>query len=198
MKKIIIMSITLAYVLILGGCNPTSNFTEETVSDFTENIDQQEILEDMQKLTPAPDMEPDRKELMEDLPTTLAKMEDIDGSGGYLLIGEIAEPDIALYCDNSEDRNMAYIRYGEHFQAFQQKAWIDPTVLPELDWQDWDDDGAMELVVKYLWHEGTYFDGQSASPGLVCEMVVYKWDENQNQWTDIHFYSSGGLQECTS
>ncbi len=197
MKKAIIMAFTLLYVLILGGCSLTSHSMEKTVSDFTENIDQQEILGDIQKLTLVPDRESDRKEPMEDLPTALAKMEDIDGSGGYLLIGELAEADIALYCDNSEDRDMAYIRYGEHFQAFQQKALIDPTVLPELDWQDWDDDGAMELVVKYLRHEGTYFDGQSASPGLVCEMVVYKWDENQNQWTDIHFYSSGGLQEYT-
>lgn len=195
MKKAIIMAFILVYVLILGGCSLTSHSIEETVSDFTKNIDQQEILEDIQEPTPAPDVELDRKELMEYLPTTLAKMEDIDGSGGYLLIGEIPEADIALYCDNLEDRDMAYIRYGEHFQAFQQKAWMDPTVLPELDWQDWDDDGAMELVVKYLRHEGTFFDGQSASPGLVCEMVVYKWDENQNQWTDIHFYSSGGLQE---
>lgn len=195
MKKQSFMAFALAYVLILGGCSPISHATEETFSDFTENIDQQEILGDIQKLTSVPDRESERKEPMEDLPTALAKMEDMDGSGGYLLIGEIVAADIALYCDNSEDRDMAYIRYGEHFQAFQQKAWIDPTVLPELDWQDWDDDGAMELVVKYLRHEGTYFDGQSASPGLVCEMVVYKWDENQNQWSDIHFYSSGGLQE---
>lgn len=197
MKKQSFMAFALAYVLILGACSPISHATEETVSDFTESTDQQEMSGDIHKLTPASDMESERKEPIEDLPTALAKMEDIDGSGGYLLIGEIAEADIALYCDNSEDRDMAYIRYGEHFQAFQQKAWIDPTVLPELDWQDWDDDGAMDLVVKYLWHEGTYFDGQSASPGLVCEMVVYKWDENQNQWTDIHFYSSGGLQECS-
>jgi len=123
------------------------------------------------------------------LPDTLASEEDLTGEGGYLLLGEIPEEDIALYCDNLEERNQVYLRYGEHFQSFEQPVWSDPTVLPELSWEDWDEDGQMDLCVKYLRHEGVYFDGEKNTPGLVHEFVVYQWKDGQ--WIDLHFTSGG-------
>lgn len=62
-------------------------------------------------------------------------------------------------------------------------------IFPELSFEDWDGDGMKELVVKYLRHEGSYFDGNSVSPGLVYELVIYEWDGER--WDDMHF-SSGG------
>lgn len=129
--------------------------------------------------------------LPENLPTTLASAKDINAGGGYLLIGELPEENIRLYCDNSEERNKVYIQYEEHFQMFEQKALIDPTILPELNYTDWDEDGVMDLVVDYLRHEGTYFDGKTNLPGVVGERVVYQW--NGEQWMDIHFTSGGPL-----
>lgn len=127
----------------------------------------------------------------EGLPETLASADDLDRNGGYLLIGKITEPEIALYCDNNATRNKVYIRYGEHFQAFDQEAWLDPTVLPELS-ADTDEEGVLTLTVKYLRHEGTYFDGETSSPALVCEQVLYRWENDA--WTDIHITSGGPMQ----
>lgn len=124
-------------------------------------------------------------QLPDSLPTILTTESDINGEGGYLLLGNIPDENIAIYCDNSEERHRVYIQYGEHFQAFEQKAWEDPTILPELEWKDWDGDGNMDLIVKYLRHEGTYFDGEASQPGIVYEEVVYQW--NGEAWTDIHF-----------
>ena len=135
---------------------------------------------------------PDLLSLPDGLPTAPAAPGDLDASGGYLLLGEIPEEDLALYCDNAPERTRAYLRYGESFQAFDQDAWADPTILPELEWADWDEDGTMDLIVKYLRHQGAYFDGTTTLPGLVCEEVVYQWDGSR--WTDIHFYSGGGYQ----
>lgn len=129
--------------------------------------------------------------LPENLPDTPATAESLTGEGGYLLLGCLPEADIALYCDNLEERNQVYLRYGEAFQKFEQKVWTDPTVLPELSVQDQDEDGVKEIAVRYLRHEGEYFDGETTSPGLVCEFVIYRWDENK--WTDIHFSSSGPI-----
>ena len=127
-------------------------------------------------------------QLPNDLPVKLATSSDInDGESRYLLLGKIPNENIAIYCDNSEERNRVYIQYGEHFQMFEQKAWEDPTILPEIAWEDWDEDGNKDLIVKYLRHEGTYFDGETFSKGIVYEEVVYQW--NGEYWTDIHFYA---------
>lgn len=128
----------------------------------------------------------------EGLPTALATPEDMDGSGGYLLLGEVPEADVALYCENDEARSRACLRYGTHFQAFDQQACPDPTVLPQLLWADWDGDNQPDLTVRYLRHEGVYFDGKDYSPGLVCEEVVYLWEGDH--WKDLHFRSSGPLK----
>lgn len=123
--------------------------------------------------------------LPENLPVNLATPSDVDDKGGYLLLGSIPDEKVAIYCTNSEDRNQVFIQYGEHFQMFPQKAWEDPTILPELTWADWDEDGTMDLIIKYLRHEGTYFDGETSSSGTVYEEVIYQW--NGEYWTDIHF-----------
>lgn len=145
-------------------------------------------IQEQPSTAPAGDLLP----LPEDLPTELAHADDLDGAGGYLLIGQVPEADIALYCDNDQIRSQVYIRFGTHFQAFGQEAWIDPTLLPEVSWTDWDGDGERDLVVDYLRHQGTYFDGTTTSPGIVGEQVVYQWDGSR--WTDLHFFSGGGLQ----
>lgn len=190
MKRRIFPAFMFACLLMLAGCNHAPGFYNE--APFEADI--QETPDCVGAAAPASETEPETEELClpENLPEVLASAGDVDGSGGYLMIGAMPEADIALYCDNLEERNSAYIRYGEHFQRFGQEAWTDPAVLPELDWRDWDEDGTMELVVKYLRHEGTFFDGESVSPGLVYELVVYKWDETR--WTDIHFSSGGPPQ----
>ena len=136
-------------------------------------------------------------ELPPDLPTALASEADLTGEGGYLLLGEAAEGEIGLYCDNAKERTQVYLRYGTHFQAFSQSGvWTDPDLFPKVAWYDWDGDGAADLVVDYLRYEGVYFDGETASPGIVGEQVVYQWDGAQ--WTDLHFGSGGpdgGVEE---
>lgn len=192
MKKLITFMITSVCVLILSACNHSQNSDIEELSEtVTEGKAVQEEQTDITQDTSLIDDETDLI-LIGELPTVLATAEDINGNGGYLLIGEIAEADISLYCDNLAERNKAYIRYGKHFQTFEQNVWADATILPELDWTDWDGDGSMDLVIKYLRHEGTYFDGEASMPGLVCEEVVYQWDGGQ--WADIHFSSGGTMQ----
>lgn len=115
----------------------------------------------------------------------MASAEDLNDAGGYLLIGAVPEEDISIYCENAETRDWVYIRYGTHIQSFRQEAWADPTILPRVEWQDWDGDGNNELVVDYLRHEGEYFDGKAASTGVVGERVVYRWDGEK--WTELHF-----------
>ncbi len=183
MKRNVAFALALALLLALAGCEKKPDGSQTTPGPAP---------------TPTPPAEAaapeEADELPDALPDKLATAEDLTGEGGYLLLGEVPEEDIALYCDNLEERNRAYIRYGEHFQTFDQQVWPDPTVLPELTWDDWDEDGQRELTVKYLRHEGTYFDGEKYEPGLVYEQVVYEWDEAQQTWTDIHFHSSGPVQ----
>lgn len=179
----------LCLILALTGCG-TVSVTDESPSKSSASVQRQEQ-------TPAPDsitQENGQLALPEDLPAVLAAPEDIGGEGAYLLLGELPEEDIALYCDNSSQRQQVYLRCGEHFQAFTENPWPDPTILPELTWTDWDGDGTPDLLVRYLRHEGTYFDGESLSPGLVCQEVVYQWDGQQ--WNDIHFYSGGVCQSA--
>ncbi len=194
MKKSAAFVLALALVRALAGCDKKPDGAQTTPSSAP---------------TPTPPVgsaaPEETDERPDDLPDELATAEDLTGEGGYLLLGKAYAPiacprptpteetpeEVALYCDNLEERNRVYLQYGEHFQAFEQLAWPDPTVLPELTWDDWDEDGERELTVKYLRHEGTYFDGEKYEPGLVYEQVVYQWDEAQQTWTDIHFHSSG-------
>jgi len=166
--------LALALVFALVGCSSQSDISA-TPAPLVETA-----------VFPIPE---ETSSLPKDLPDKLAEANDLTGEGGYLLLGEIPEEDIALYCDNLEDRNHVYLRYGEHFQTFEQQVWTDPTILPELAWDDWDGDGKPDLSVKYLRHEGIYFDGEKTSPGLVYEFVVYQWKEGR--WIDIHFTSGG-------
>lgn len=136
-------------------------------------------------LRPAP--APPARTLPADLPDTLARAEGLDRSGGYLLLGVLPELDIALYCDNAQVRDTAHLRYGEHFQSFDQEIWSDPTVLPRLTWSDGADGALPGLAVHYLSHQGTFFDGERYHPGLAGEEVVCQWDGTQ--WTDVHFRS---------
>ena len=48
-------------------------------------------------------------QLPDNLPTNLAISSDINGEGGYLLLGKIPEENIAIYCDNSVETNQVYI-----------------------------------------------------------------------------------------
>ena len=110
--------------------------------------------------------------------------------GDYLMIGELPEKDIYLYCDNQEEKKQVYIRFQNNFQRFDLQDECDFSILPELTMEDWDEDGQEDLVVKYFRYKGEYFDGERVLPGVVYELVVYQW--SGNQWEDIHFYSGGG------
>lgn len=200
MKRNVVLALVLVFALVEGlyGASGNPNRTKATPSVVEQSSggvenskvkpDTASTLAPLVETTIMPMLE-ETSSLPKDLPGKLATPEDLTGKGGYLLLAEIPEEDIALYCDNLEERNQVYIRYGEHFQAFDQQVWTDPTVLPELTWGDWDEDGKQDLSAKYLWHEGIYFDGEKTSPGLVYEFVVYQWEKEQ--WTDIHFTSGG-------
>lgn len=180
MRKYAALIMLMACMLGLVACAQQQAQEKEKLSEMTA------IHDNSEEFIPA---ENDEGVLQppDSLPTTLATESDINSEGGYLLLGNIPDENIAIYCDNSKERNRAYIQYGEHFQAFEQKAWEDPTIFPELEWKDWDGDGNMDLIIKYLRHEGTYFDGETSQPGIVYEEVVYQW--NGKSWTDIHFYA---------
>lgn len=178
MSKYISLILSVVCVLGLVACGQQQSQPEASLTEMAR------ISDDGIESAPA-DNGNGELTLPDNLPTTLATESDINGEGGYLLLGSIPDENIAIYCDNSEERNQVYIRYGDHFQAFEQKAWEDPTILPELEWTDWDGDGNKDLIVKYLRHEGTYFDGETSQPGIVYEKVVYQW--NGESWTDIHF-----------
>lgn len=180
MKKCITFIVLMTCMLRLVACGQQQAQEKENLSETTT------ISDDKMEVAPAGN-DDGVLQLPDNLPMNLATSLDINGEGGYLLLGNIPDEGIAIYCDNLEERNQVYIQYGEHFQMFEQKAWEDPTILPELDWEDWDEDGNMDLIVKYLRHEGTYFDGKTSSPGTVYEEVVYQW--NGACWTDIHFYA---------
>jgi len=200
MKRNVVFALAIVSVFALIGGNSKPNRTQATlpaVDPSSAGMETSKTKPDT-ATTPAPPAETtiiplleDTSSLPKDLPDELATEEELTGKGGYLLLGEIPEEDIAVYCDNLEERRQVYIRYGEHFQAFEQQVWPDPTVLPELIWDDWDEDGREELSVKYLRHEGIYFDGEKTSPGLVYEFVVYQWENEQ--WRDIHFTSGGPI-----
>lgn len=192
MKRVTaILILMLAAIPVLTGCqsgigNAGYAATGNVIaSSNTENKDTDGI----KTTQPADDDLPDDAETL-DLslfPSVLASAKDLNGDGGYLLIGEVPEEDIGIYCDNSEIRDRVFIRYKSHIQSFQQDAWVDPTILPKVEWLDWDNDGKDDLVIEYLRHEGEYFDGESTSPGVVGEYVIYQWDGEK--WTDVHFYS---------
>lgn len=176
-KKMAALLLAAFCLLALAGCGGA-----RTAGSPPEK----ERMERKVSAAPKPEGGEEENQCPPELPTALASASDLDGGGGYLLLGETA--DIALYCDNLEERSQAYIRYGDAFQAFRQEAWTDPSVLPELSWSE----ATGELTVKYLRHEGVYFDGETRSLGLVYEMVLYQWDGTR--WTDVHF-TSGGLME---
>ena len=194
-KTAIVLSIALAAALALAGCQaeagaensketaPGNPVIESNLSVMDDSMANDSAQQPSETETGSTD-DTDNIDLSS-LPSELASAEDLTGNGGYLLIGQVPDEDIGIYCDNAETRDLVYIRYGTHIQSFQQEAWADPTILPRVEWEDWDGDGKKDLVIDYLRHEGEYFDGETTSPGVVGEKVVYQWDGEK--WTDIHF-----------
>lgn len=203
MKKIVlILSLALVLSLPLSGClsgtsNANNPVEENSAGESDTGVTSLALNQDGENVTGADTQISQEDESDTDLtdnddnidpsslPSELASTDDLNYDGGYLLIGEVPEEDIGVYCENVEVRDRVYIRYGTHIQSFQQEAWVDPTILPRVEWKDWDGDGKNELVIDYLRHEGEYFDGETTSPGIVGEQVVYRWDGDK--WTDIHF-----------
>lgn len=162
--------LVFACIFILTGCAPASAPEEDPFPEEPAVSDPGALPEEGEGEAELP--------LPENLPKTLADESDLDENGGYLLLGEVPEADIALYCDNAAERNYAYLRCGEHFQAFPEDVWPDPTVLPELAWNE----ETGELTILYYRHQGTYFDGESCSPALVHYEKIYTQEGSQWTW----------------
>ena len=111
--------------------------------------------------------------LTEDLPA-LADLPEVFGADldePVWWIGEVRQEDISLYWARYEEQ--MYLRYGEHIQKIDEK--LESNWLPEMHFEDLDNDGDRELVVIYNTGHGT---------GVYTNaLTVYEWDGESWTWT---------------
>ena len=111
--------------------------------------------------------------LTEDLPA-LADLPEVFGADldePVWWIGEVRQEDISLYWARYEEQ--MYLRYGEHIQKIDEK--LESNWLPEMHFEDLDNDGDRELVVIYNTGHGT---------GVYTNaLTVYEWDGGSWTWT---------------
>ena len=113
------------------------------------------------------------QQLTEDLPA-LADLPEVFGADldePVWWIGEVRQEDISLYWAQYEEQ--MYLRYGEHIQKIDEK--LETNWLPEMYFEDLDNDGDRELVVIYNTGHGT---------GVYTNaLTVYEWDGESWTWT---------------
>ncbi len=111
--------------------------------------------------------------LTEDLPA-LADLPEVFGANldePVWWIGEVRQENISLYWARYEEQ--MYLRYGEHIQKIDGK--LETNWLPEMYFEDLDNDGDRELVVIYNTGHGT---------GVYTNaLTVYEWDGQRWTWT---------------
>lgn len=116
-----------------------------------------------------------------DLPAELTDPSLVPEHYDFNLLAELPEKDIALYRDYGETK--IYLRYGEHFQVFEQDiSALD--MLPEMEETKWNDNFAVS--VRYRHHDVT-----GESPCVTGETVMYSWCGDH--WMDVHL----GTDEVT-
>ena len=113
------------------------------------------------------------QQLTEDLPA-LADLPEVFGADldePVWWIGEVRQENIRLYWAQYEEQ--MYLRYGEHIQKIDEK--LETNWLPEMYFEDLDNDGDRELVVIYNTGHGT---------GVYTNaLTVYEWDGESWTWT---------------
>ena len=113
------------------------------------------------------------QQLTEDLPA-LADLPEVFGADldePVWWIGEVRQENIRLYWARYEEQ--MYLRYGEHIQKIDGK--LETNWLPEMYFEDLDNDGDRELVVIYNTGHGT---------GVYTNaLTVYEWDGESWTWT---------------
>ena len=113
------------------------------------------------------------QQLTEDLPA-LADLPEVFGADldePVWWIGEVRQENIRLYWARYEEQ--MYLRYGEHIQKIDEK--LETNWLPEMYFEDLDNDGDRELVVIYNTGHGT---------GVYTNaLTVYEWDGESWTWT---------------
>lgn len=134
--------------------------------------------------------------LTEDLPA-LADLPEVFGADldePVWWIGEVRQEDISLYWAQYEEQ--MYLRYGEHIQKIDEK--LESNWLPEMYFEDLDNDGDRELVVIYNTGHGT---GVYTNALTVYERDGESWTwtthdpleliEDFNRQRDYAFYEDG-------
>ena len=120
---------------------------------------------------------------VDELPTKIGRYD-----GDYWLLDEVADADIALYCEKTGESGQSdnvYLRYGDYIQYVNQIVTpfqtYDGVLSPHLTWYDFDGDGENELLACY--------PGLVGENSRVDELVVYEWENGL--WREHRFQPNG-------